>query len=118
MPTSAPDAELAFTRVKGCCLPLAAGLTDATVDRLAATFKAIADPTRVQILHLLKASADPICVCDFTATFDLGQPTISHHIARLRDAGFVRGFKRGVWSFYQLREDMPAEASAALALIP
>jgi ArsR family transcriptional regulator len=108
----------ASTRVKGCCVPLAKALPQASAARLADVFKAISDPTRVQMLHLLKASADPICICDFTATFDLGQPTISHHVARLRDAGFVESFKQGVWSFYRLRRNMPAEAREALRLIP
>ena len=51
--------------------------------------RALADPTRVQMLHMLKAAAEPICVCDFTAAFDLGQPTVSHHSAKLREAGLV-----------------------------
>lgn len=104
--------------MKGCCLPLAPQLPSLRADRLAAVFKAVCDPTRVQMLHLLKASSEPICVCDFTAAFDLGQPTVSHHLAKLREAGFVDSFKRGVWAFYHLREGMPAEARAALDLIP
>jgi ArsR family transcriptional regulator len=86
--------------------------------RLASAFKAISDPTRVQMLHHLKAASEPICVCDFTAAFDLGQPTVSHHLAKLRDAGFVESFKQGVWAFYSLRRDMPDEARQALALVP
>jgi ArsR family transcriptional regulator len=69
------------------------------------------------LLHLLGASTEPICVCDFTATFDLAQPTVSHHLARLRAAGLVSSFKRGVWSFYSLRTDLSELARAALALI-
>ena len=105
-------------RVKGCCLPLAAHLDAGVADALAGVFKALSDPTRIQMLHLLKASPEPICVCDFTAAFDLGQPTVSHHLARLREAGFVDSFRRGVWSFYRLRDDMPADAREALGLIP
>jgi ArsR family transcriptional regulator len=69
------------------------------------------------MLHLLKAASEPICVCDFTAAFDLGQPTVSHHLAKLKGAGLVTSFKRGVWSFYELRADLPAAARAALHLI-
>jgi ArsR family transcriptional regulator len=105
-------------RVKGCCVPLAPLLADAVVDDLAAIHRALADPTRVQMLHLLKAAGEPICVCDFTAAFDLGQPTVSHHLAKLRDAGFVTSHKQGIWAFYRLREDMPATARAALTLVP
>jgi ArsR family transcriptional regulator len=56
-------------------------------------------------------------VCDFTATFDLGQPTISHHVARLKDAGLVETLKRGVWTFYTLRRDLSETARATLALV-
>lgn len=116
--TLTTDLDLAAQRVKGCCVPLAAPLTDVEAGRVAATLKAMSDPTRVQMLHFLKAAEEPICVCDFTAAFDLGQPTVSHHLAKLRDAGFVRSFKQGVWAFYGLRQDMPTEARQALALVP
>lgn len=109
---------LPTARVKGCCASLAPLLPAAAADELAAVHRALADPTRVQMLHLLKASSQPICVCDFTAAFDLGQPTVSHHLARLRAAGFVDSHKEGIWAFYRLREDMPAAAAVALRLIP
>jgi ArsR family transcriptional regulator len=105
------------TRTRGCCVAVAPPLPDARADELAALFKALADPTRVQMLHMLKAATEPICVCDFTAAFDLGQPTISHHVARLKDAGLVSSFKRGVWSFYSLRGDLSATGKAALELV-
>ncbi len=70
------------------------------------------------MLHLLEAATEPICVCDFTAAFDLGQPTVSHHLSKLKEAGLVVSFKRGVWSFYTLRRDLPELARAVLALIP
>jgi ArsR family transcriptional regulator len=108
----------ASPRLKGCCVPLAPLLADGVVEDLAAVHRALADPTRVQMLHLLKATADPICVCDFTAAFDLGQPTVSHHLGKLRDAGFVTSEKQGIWAFYRLRDDMPASARAALGLVP
>lgn len=114
----APESTAAPVRVKGCCLPLAPALGSDAAERLAATFRALADPTRVQMLHMLKAASGPACVCDFTEAFGLSQPTISHHIGKLREAGFVHSFKKGVWSFYSLDDDMPAQARAALALIP
>jgi ArsR family transcriptional regulator len=97
---------------------LVAPLPAATADELAAVYKALADPTRIQMLHMLSAAEAPICVCDFTAAFDLGQPTVSHHLAKLKQAGFVDSFKRGVWAFYRLRDDMPKSARSALATIP
>jgi ArsR family transcriptional regulator len=105
-------------RVRGCCVELAPPLPDGTADELAAVYKALADPTRIQMLHMLSATDEPICVCDFTAAFDLGQPTVSHHLAKLKQAGLVDSFKRGVWAFYRLRADMPKSARAALRTIP
>ncbi|MBV9175010.1 MAG: helix-turn-helix transcriptional regulator [Chloroflexi bacterium] len=105
-------------RVKGCCQPVAPLIGEAHADDLAALFRAMADPTRVQMLHLLKLATEPICVCDFTAALDLGQPTISHHLAKLKEAGLVTSFKRGVWSFYLLRPDLSDTARALLSMIP
>ncbi len=105
-------------RVKGCCTAVAALLRDEQAEHLAALFRALADPTRVQMLHLLKAATAPICVCDFTAAFDIGQPTVSHHLAKLKDAGLVTSFRQGVWSFYLLRQDLSDASRAALASIP
>jgi ArsR family transcriptional regulator len=99
-------------------VPLAPPLASRKVDELAIVYKALADPTRVQMIHMLKAATDPVCVCDFTAAFDLGQPTVSHHLGRLKAAGFIDSFKRGVWAFYRLRSDMPTSARAALTTIP
>jgi ArsR family transcriptional regulator, arsenate/arsenite/antimonite-responsive transcriptional repressor len=118
MPTPPAPLPLAPERVKGCCQTLAPPLGDADATRLASVYRALADPTRVQMVHMLAAAAEPVCVCDFTATFDLGQPTISHHLARLREAGIVHSFKRGIWSFYTLNPAMPTAARAAVALIP
>jgi ArsR family transcriptional regulator, arsenate/arsenite/antimonite-responsive transcriptional repressor len=106
-----------FDRVKGCCNPVAPPLPDARAEELAALYKALADPTRVQIVHILAAAADPVCVCDFTAAFDLGQPTISHHLAKLREAGIATSFKRGIWAFYQLNPNMSAAARSAVELM-
>jgi ArsR family transcriptional regulator len=105
-------------RVKGCCRPIAAPLEAARTTALASLFKAVADPTRVQMLHLLKAATAPICVCDFVAAFELGQPTVSHHLGRLRDAGLVRSSRHGIWTFHELERELSAEARAVLATIP
>lgn len=119
MTTSLPLAQpQAPERVKGCCQPVALPLADAVAGGLADTFRALADPTRVQMVHALAAAAEPVCVCDFTAAFDLGQPTISHHLARLREAGIVTSFKRGIWAFYQLNPAMPAAARKLVDQIP
>lgn len=95
-------------------LPLEAGVAD----RLADILRALADPTRVQILHILKAAPEPVCVCDFTAVFELSQPTVSHHLGKLRHAGLITSFRKGIWTFHSLAEPLPAVAGAVLALVP
>lgn len=104
-------------RVKGCCAPPSSLLPDARTAELATTFKALADPTRVQMLHILRTASEPVCVCDFTAAVDLGQPTVSHHLKKLQDAGLVESRRQGVWSYWSLREDMSRAARAALAAL-
>ena len=105
-------------RVRGCCAPVAPPLPIERVTELSALLKSVGDPARLQLLHMLKAAEAPVCVCDFTAALDLGQPTISHHLARLKEAGLVSSEKRGVWSFWTLRPDRSAAAQALLDLIP
>ena len=81
-------------------LPLLSG--DATA--VAARFKALADPTRVEIVRRL-ACCDECCVCDLNDAFDLSQPTISHHLKVLRDAGLVAATRRGTWAYYRLVDE-------------
>jgi ArsR family transcriptional regulator len=73
-------------------------------DTLAVIFKALGDPTRVAIVNRL-ATADSVCVCDLNAAFELSQPTISHHLRILRDAGLVEAERRGTWAYYRLVPD-------------
>ncbi len=105
-------------RIKGCSQPVAPPLDATQASEVAALGRALGDPTRVQIIHILVAATEPVCVCDFTAAFDLGQPTISHHLAKLRQAGLVTCFKRGLWAFYQLNPEMSDRARLAVQLIP
>lgn len=79
--------------------------------------KALADPTRLAMIWCLCKAEEPVCVCDFTATFDLGQPTISHHMAKLRAAGLVDSEKRGVWIYYRLRDDLPLATARLLSAL-
>ncbi|WP_433332896.1 ArsR/SmtB family transcription factor [Spirillospora sp. CA-294931] len=72
-------------------------------ERIARILKAIADPTRLQLLSLIQSSPDrQACVCDLTAPLALTQPTISHHLKILTDAGLLTRDKRGSWSWYTL----------------
>ena len=68
--------------------------------------KALADPTRLTILASLWKAKTPICICDFTAGLGLSQPTISHHMAKLKEIGLVDSEKRGIWIYYRLGADL------------
>src|SRR5207244_11660050 len=107
-------ATLPADRVKGCCQPVAAPLPADRAEEIAALQRALADPMRVQLVHILAKAAEPVDFSDFTAAFELSQPTISHHLAKLRDAGIVASSRRGIWSFYQLRADMSDQAREAV----
>src|ERR687885_680993 len=84
-----------------CCGPSTPPLPEQARDELAARFKALADPTRVAIVNRL-AAAPEVCVCDLTDAFELSQPTISHHLRLLREAGLVAASRRGTWAYYRL----------------
>jgi ArsR family transcriptional regulator, arsenate/arsenite/antimonite-responsive transcriptional repressor len=93
------------TAVNGrCCSPvaLAPSVSADQAETYAGWFKALADPTRIQILYLLARSGEPVCVCDITEHFDLGQPTISHHLKILRDVRFVVAERRGTYMYYEV----------------
>jgi ArsR family transcriptional regulator len=113
-----PVEPAAPQRTRGCCQPVGPLLPAGRAAEQAALHRALGDPTRIQMLHLLRAASEPVCVCDLTAAIDLEQPTISHHLARLREAGLVTSHRRGLWAFYRLNPEMPAAARAAIALIP
>lgn len=86
-----------------CCRPRAVRPLPARRQQdLIAALKALADPTRLEILRLIAAQPAPLCVCDIVDRFELGQPTISHHLKVLRRAGLVETGRQGIWSFYKL----------------
>ncbi|MFL5951490.1 MAG: ArsR/SmtB family transcription factor [Gaiellaceae bacterium] len=84
-----------------CCGPATEPLAVHERDQLAAQFKALADPTRIAIVNQLSAAGE-VCVCNLTAAFELSQPTVSHHLKVLRDAGLVQATRRGTWAYYRL----------------
>lgn len=84
-----------------CCAPAAGGPMDlATAERLAATLRAIAEPTRLRLLSLV-ATRDEACVCELTGPVGLSQPTVSHHLRILVDAGLLDREQRGKWAYYR-----------------
>jgi ArsR family transcriptional regulator len=96
-----------------CCGPETEPLSEVDREQIAARFKALADPTRVAIINCLSA-ADEVCVCNLTDTFELSQPTISHHLRILREAGLVESSRRGTWAYYRLVPESIAALRGAL----
>jgi ArsR family transcriptional regulator len=99
-----PLASLPLTTGPSCCTPLVgAPLDEHDARALARTLKALADPARLRLLSLLVAhEGAEACVCDLTDPVGLSQPTVSHHLKVLADAGLVTRDKRGVWAYYAL----------------
>jgi ArsR family transcriptional regulator len=102
-----------IARISPCCAPGAPPLAAGEADALARRFKALADPTRVAIVNRL-AGAGEVCVCAFVAELELSQPTISHHLRILREAGLVTVSRRGTWAYYRLVPDTVDALSFAL----
>jgi ArsR family transcriptional regulator len=83
--------------------------------RIAARAKALSDPVRVQIVDVLRKAPGQVCVCELQPLFDVSQPTLSHHLKKLRDAGIVGVERRGLWAFYYVLPDATKELSEWLS---
>jgi ArsR family transcriptional regulator len=96
-----------------CCRPLDVdGLTTEDAEATARVFKALSDPARVRIVNLLARNPEPVCVCELTPAVGLSQPTVSHHLKKLVQAGLLHREQRGVWAYYTLdREGLERAAS-------
>jgi ArsR family transcriptional regulator len=100
-----------------CCTPLGApSLSDDEARATAQLFKALADPHRVKIVNLLATSPEPVCVCEFTGPLGLSQPTVSHHLKKLIQAGLLEREQRGTWAYYSLNRDALGRLSAVVDL--
>ena len=100
----------------GCCAPVTGGvLAVEDAQRLARMFKALGDPTRVRLLSMIAAqSGGEACVCDLTEPVGLSQPTVSHHMKQLVDAGLVTREQRGKWAHYAIVPEILSMLSSAL----
>lgn len=112
MPKSLPLLEAANM----CCSSVTGGaLGVAEAERLARMFKALGDPTRVRLLSMIAAApGQEACICDLVEPVGLSQPTVSHHMKQLVDAGIVEREQRGRWAYYRLIGDTLAALSGAL----
>ena len=86
-----------------CCAPLAAPtLDDEEALATAELFSALGDPARVRIVNLLATSSEPVCACELYEPLGLAQPTVSHHLKKLVEAGLLEREQRGRWAYYSL----------------
>ncbi|KHK98333.1 ArsR family transcriptional regulator [Microbacterium mangrovi] len=110
--------EVTDVTAKGaaCCAPLVKEpLGQADAEQLATTLKALADPARLRLLSIVASSdGQEACVCDLTEPIGLSQPTVSHHLKVLTEAGFLTRSKRGTWAYYRLVPESLDQVSALL----
>jgi ArsR family transcriptional regulator, arsenate/arsenite/antimonite-responsive transcriptional repressor len=99
-----------------CCSPLSREpLSQSQADQIAPLLKALADPVRLRLMSLVASHEDgEACICDLNPAFDLSQPTISHHLKVLHDAGLLDREKRGVWVYYRARTEALANLGALI----
>ncbi len=115
-----PVAELIPLRdLAACCAPLTReAISEQNAESLTRSLKAIADPARLRILSMVAAHEDSeACVCDLTDPLGLSQPTVSHHLKVLMDAGYLTRTKRGTWAYYRLVPGSLDTVSALLATV-
>jgi ArsR family transcriptional regulator len=95
-----------------CCEPVVyPDIERAGAERMAAIAKALGDPIRMQLVDVLRKHAGKVCVCELVPLFDLSQPTVSHHLKVLREAGIVGSERRGLWAYYYVEPDALEELS-------
>ncbi|MGN6188132.1 MAG: ArsR/SmtB family transcription factor [Conexibacter sp.] len=98
-----------------CCEPVVLPEVDAAgAERIAAVAKALADPIRVQLVDVLRTHAGEVCVCELEPLFAISQPTLSHHLRTLRQAGIVGVERRGLWAYYYVIPEAIEELHAWL----
>ena len=95
-----------------CCEPVVyPDIERAQAERMGRVAKALGDPIRVQLVDVLRKHAGKVCVCELTPLFDVGQPTVSHHLKVLRAAGIVDSERQGLWAYYYVNPESMEELS-------
>ena len=98
-----------------CCEPVVyPDVERQRAERMATVAKALGDPVRLQLVDVLRKHAGKVCVCELVPLFDLSQPTVSHHLKVLRDAGIVGSERQGLWAYYYVIPDTLKELSGWL----
>src|SRR3954453_7092119 len=99
-----------------CCEPVVyPDIAREQAERMAVVAKALSDPVRMQLIDVLRRHAGKVCVCELVPLFDLSQPTVSHHLKVLRDAGLVGSERRGLWAYYYVDPEAMEELSGWLS---
>jgi ArsR family transcriptional regulator len=89
-----------------CCQPVVyPDVQRREAERMAEVARALGDPIRLQLVDVLRKHAGKVCVCELTPLFEVGQPTVSHHLKVLREAGIVDSERRGLWAYYYVVPD-------------
>jgi len=100
-----------------CCAPLAAPtLDDEEALATAELFSALGDPARVRIVNLLATSSEPVCACELYEPLGLAQPTVSHHLKKLVEAGLLDREQRGKWAYFSVRRDAVEKLAVVAAM--
>ncbi len=100
---------------EACCEPVVyPDVARVEAERMASIAKALGDPVRLQLVDVLRKHAGQVCVCELVPLFQLSQPTVSHHLKVLREAGLVGSERRGLWAYYYVIPDALEELSAWL----
>ena len=100
-----------------CCAPLGQPvLSDEEAGATAELFRALGDPARVRIVNVLATAGGEVCGCDLTDGLGLAQPTVSHHLKKLHDAGLLEREQRGKWAYYSLKRDAVRKLAAVTDL--
>lgn len=111
----ATKAKAAQEPVVACCAPVGSSdFDEADAAELAKSFAALADPIRLRLFNLIAAAADEVCNCDLIEPVGRSQPTVSHHLKILREAGLVEADKRGIWVWYRVVPGRLEQLRAAL----
>lgn len=110
------DAVLQLEAVE-CCAPLGAPtLSDQEATATAELFKTLGDPARVRAVNILATAGEPVCICNLIEPLGLSQPTVSHHMKKLLDAGLVEREQRGKWAYFSLKPEAIEKLAAVTDL--